>query len=187
MHLPHPVRGRSPVAALLTLTLAGAAPALAGETVFGSTHAQRCFEHAMGTGSTLVGLDACDSAIAEEALNRRDRAATHSNRGILHARRGRQEAAIRDYSRALALEPALVRALINRANAYTRLKRWEDALADYDSAVTFSQGRNALVFYNRSLAYEKLGRKAEAREDLVRALQIQPESRALREALASLE
>lgn len=175
------------LAALAAFATNAPAPALAGETVIGTTHAERCYQHATGNGSSLTGIDACDAALADEPLKDRDRAATHSNRGILLARRGRDEAAVADYTRALELEPALVRALINRGNAHTRLKHWDAALADYAAAITWSQGRNALVFYNRSLAYEQIGRKADAREDLVRALQIQPDSRTLREALAGLE
>ena len=95
--------------------------------------------------------------------------------------------ALRDFDTALEKERALVHALINRGNVLVRLKRYEDALADYDRAVFYSEGRDPLVFFNRSLAYENLGRGAEAREDLVRAVQLDPESPLYRDALAGLE
>lgn len=175
------------LSAPLLISVLAAAPVTASETVFGETHAQRCFQSASSTTSSLVAVEACDNALSSEPLSNRDRAATHANRGILLARRSRLEDAIRSYDRAIDLEPALVHALINRGNAWTRLKRFEKALADYDQALYYSQGRDPLVLYNRSLAYEKLGRMAEAREDLVRALQLEPESRQIRDALVSLD
>jgi tetratricopeptide (TPR) repeat protein len=174
------------MALLLAATLAS--DAFAGSTtIIGTTNAQRCYQYATSDTMSYAGLDACDAAIKEEALSKGDLAATLVNRGMLLARRGRFDAAVRDYDRAIEIDPALVHGLINRANALTRLKRFDDALVDYEQALFYSQGRDALLFYNRSLAYEKLGRKAEAREDLVRALQLQPDSRMIREALASLE
>ncbi len=87
----------------------------------------------------------------------------------------------------LLLDPALVHALINRGNLHLRTENFERALEDYDSAIFYSQGRSALAFYNRSLLHERAGRMTEAREDLLRAIQLQPESREYREALATLE
>lgn len=172
---------------LVLLSTFTAAPARASETVFGATHAQRCFQSATSSTSSLAAIEACDNALVSEPLSKRDRAATYANRGILLARRNRLEDAIRNYDRALEIEPALVHALINRGNSYTRLERFEAALDDYGQALFYSQGRDPLVFYNRSLTYEKLGRKAEAREDLVRALQLEPESRRIRDALVALD
>ncbi|HSG88491.1 MAG TPA: tetratricopeptide repeat protein [Pseudomonadales bacterium] len=182
-------RAQRALPSVVFLLAAGlAADGLASSTtVIGASNAQRCYEYATANTLSYAGLDACDSALTEEPLSDGDLAATLVNRGMLRARRGRFEAAVRDYDRAIEIDPALVHALINRGNALTHLKRFDDALADYEQALFYSQGRDALLFYNRSLAYEKLGRKAEAREDLVRALQLQPDSRMIREALASLE
>ena len=173
--------------ATLLLGLCAASPALPSETLFGDTQAQRCYQSASSNTTSLTAVEACDDALSSEPLSDRDRAATYANRGIILARRNRLEEAIRSYDRAIDIEPAMVHALINRANAYTRMNRFEDALDDYGQALFYSQGRDPLVFYNRSLAYEKLGRKAEAREDLVRALQLQPESRQIRDALVALD
>ena len=164
-----------------------ALPASAAETVIGTSQAERCFNSAVATSSPHTAADACTDAIRDEPLGRRDLAATYVNRGILFSRRGRHEDAYADFTEALEMEPALVHALINRGNTLLRMKRFDEALADYESAVFYSEGRDPLVFFNRSLAYEQLGRKASAREDLVRAVQLDPESRAYREALASLE
>ncbi len=65
--------------------------------------------------------------------------------------------------------------------------RFEAALADYDLAIFYSEQRSAIAYYNRALAYRKLGRKVEAEADLVRALALRPTSRRYRDALASLD
>lgn len=166
-----------------------AAPLVSGAatTVIGSPRAESCFNSARDGFDTLPSIAQCTSAIHEDGLAPHDLAATHVNRGILYSRRGRHEEALKDFSRALDMERALVHALINRGNVLVRMKRFQEALEDYDQAVFYSEGRDPIVFFNRSLAYEGLGRGAEAREDLVRAVQLAPESSAYREALASLE
>lgn len=178
---------------LLASTLIGAvlatAPVIgtAATTVIGSPRAESCFNSARDGFDTLPSIAQCTSAIQEDVLARHDLAATHVNRGIIYSRRGRHEEALKDFTRALDMENALVHALINRGNVLVRMKRFQEALADYDQAVFYSEGRDPLVFFNRSLAYEGLGRGAEAREDLVRAVKLAPESTAFKEALASLE
>ena len=172
----------------LGLCLAATAPiAGAAETVIGSARAQSCFQSAVSGASNQQAINVCSAAIEGDALRPRDLAATYVNRGIMLSRRGRHEAALRDFDTALEKERALVHALINRGNVLVRLKRFEEAVVDYDRAVFYSEGRDPLVFFNRSLAYEHLGRGAEAREDLVRAVQLDPESALYRDALAALE
>lgn len=173
---------------ILGACLAAALPvAHAAETVIGSPRAESCFQSALTGDDSMPAIDLCTAALQSDALGRQDRAATYVNRGILLSRRGRHEAAYEDFSKALEMERALVHALINRGNVLVRMKRYAEAVADYDRAVFYSEGRDPLVFFNRSLAYENLGRGAEAREDLVRAVQLDPESATYREALASIE
>jgi len=174
-------------APLLGGAVAAPLQAAAAETVLGSPRAETCFQYARGDEASLPAIDLCTAAIQNDPLPPRDLAATYVNRGILLSRRGRHEDALADFGRALEMERALIHALINRGNVLVRMKRYEEALADYDRAVFYSEGRDPLVFFNRSLAYEKLGRGAEAREDLVRAVQLDPESTIFRDALAALE
>ncbi|MEE4300743.1 MAG: tetratricopeptide repeat protein [Pseudomonadales bacterium] len=173
---------------LLGASLAAALPAALGaETVIGSPRAETCFQSALSGDDSLPAIELCTAALLNDPLAPQDRAATYVNRGILQSRRGRHQDAYDDFSRALEMERALVHALINRGNVLVRMKRYDEALTDYDRAVFYSEGRDPLVFFNRSLAYENLGRGAEAREDLVRAVQLDPESPAYREALAAIE
>lgn len=172
---------------LLASLLLAAGPARSAETVLGVTNAQRCYEYALAGTSSRLAIDVCTDAIADETLDQDDLAATYCNRGLLHMRSKRHARALSDFDRALVIDPALVHALVNRGNLYMRTENFERALEDYDSAIFYSQGRSALAFYNRSLLHERAGRMSDAREDLLRAIQLQPESREYREALATLE
>ena len=172
---------------LVTLSILLTQPANAARTVLGTTWAQSCYDAAMEEGATRFEIGVCSMAIEEETLTRRNRAATLVNRGILRARIGDGEAAIRDYDRALLLDPSLIHALINRANTKVQLNQIDGALEDYDQAAFFSQGRNSLIYFNRSFAWVKKGRPDRAREDLVRALRLQPDSPVIRDQLAELD
>ena len=163
-------------------------PLFAGaETVIGVSNAQRCFEGALAGQSSLSAIEVCTKALDMENLSEKDRAATYTNRGILYGQSGRAERALADFSRALDLSPGLIHALINRGNLFVRLKRFTEAMADYDQALFYSEGRNALVYFNRSLAQEQLGRKQAARDDLLKAVQLEPENIRFREALAAFK
>ena len=61
---------------------------------------------------------------------------------------GQFEAAIADYTQALALNPGHCRTLYNRASCYDRLQRLPEALADYSAAIALDQG-SARAFYTR--------------------------------------
>jgi tetratricopeptide (TPR) repeat protein len=162
--------------------------ALAAQTVMGVSAAQLCYDYAThGTNSARRALETCTRAINDESLTSRDLAATYSNRGIIQAARGRFELAIEDYDRSLNINPTLVHAMINRGNAHTRLRQFKQALDDYDLAGFYSEGRNGLVFYNRAMLFLQMGRIENARADLLRALELQPDSLRYREALASLK
>jgi tetratricopeptide (TPR) repeat protein len=168
--------------------LALSAPLWAGaETVLGVSNAQRCFEGALAGQSSLSTIELCTKALEIENLSEKDRAATYTNRGILYGQSGRAERALGDFGRALELSPGLIHALINRGNLFVRLKRFTEAMADYDQALFYSEGRNALVYFNRSLAQEQLGRKKAAQEDLLKAVQLEPENIRFREALAAFK
>jgi len=164
------------------------APASAAETTLGVSAAHLCYEYATkDNASARRAIDTCSKAIENEPLTSRDLAATFSNRGILKAGSGRHAQAAEDYDRALAINPILIQAIINRANARTRMKQFKEALNDYDLAAFYSEGRNDLVYYNRALLFLQMGRLENARNDLLRALEAQPDSLRYREALAALK
>ena len=57
-----------------------------------------------------------------------DRAATHSNRGLLYARVGDLQEAMRDHNRAVRMAPEVGSVYINRSNTLVRLQRFAPAM-----------------------------------------------------------
>lgn len=146
-------------------------------TVIGGGLAQACYEAAESRQvSVSRALEICDAALQQEALRRRDKAATYTNRGILHMRGGNNTRALWDYQRSLSLMPDLKEAKVNLGAALYNLKRYPEALAALNEGVaTEAFEARAVAFYNRGLTHEKLGDLQAAYEDFRQALDMLPE------------
>lgn len=70
---------------------------------------------------------------------------------------GRFEAAIRDYTQAIQLNPGHCRAYYNRAFSHDRLGQFEEAVADYSRALQIEPA-NATALHNRGSLFERMGR-----------------------------
>ncbi len=161
---------------LVSLGVALAAPAQAAVTVIGGGLGQACYEAVeYGKVPVMKAMELCDLAISGERMSKRDRAATHTNRGILFMRQGNNTRAMWDYERSLELTPTLTEAKVNLGAALYNLKRYPEALAALNEGVsTESADARAIGFYNRGLTHEKLGDDQSAYEDFRRALQTNP-------------
>jgi tetratricopeptide (TPR) repeat protein len=167
---------------LFLISLLSIAVAHAGQTVFGSTSAQTCYNQST-VAPQRSDTAACDDAINKGNLTRVDLAATYSNRGIILSNTGQLDRAIEDHDAAVKLNPTSARAYVNRANTLFRAHRYEEALADYDHAIELSAGSLAAAFYNRSFVHLALAQKDAAREDLEHAAALAPEVQTYRDAL----
>lgn len=158
-----------------------ATPAQGAVTVVGGGLARDCYEAVeYARISTSEAIDICDLALEQELLTRRNRAATYTNRGILFMRDGRNERALADYERSLALMP-LLETKVNLGAALYGLKRYNEALNALNEGIaTDEPNARATGFYNRALTYEKLGNVQAAYEDFRTALEIKPEFEAAR-------
>jgi serine/threonine protein kinase/tetratricopeptide (TPR) repeat protein len=85
------------------------------------------------------------------------------NLGYVHDRAGRKAEAINCYTQALAHDPGLVAAHVNRGLACLELERGAQALADFDQALAQGPDEPSLRAC-RGMALEALGRHAEADE-----------------------
>lgn len=154
--------------------------------VFGSTDAQRCFQE-----SQLVlsgsGLQYCNDAIKSGDLNRRDLAATYSNRGVIYVGIGELDRALADQMKAIDLVPTLAQAYINRGNVYHHMKDYEKAFADYRRAVALESGPRAIPHYNAGLTLLRMKRNDEALAAFKKALEFSPDSKAINERIEYLE
>lgn len=76
---------------------------------------------------------------------------------VLLLLQGRFEAAIRDYTQAIQLNPGHCRAYYNRAFSHDRLGQFEEAVADYSRALQIEPA-NATALHNRGSLFERMGR-----------------------------
>ncbi len=146
-------------------------------TVIGGGMAQECYEAVeFGRVPVTRAIEVCDQALDLERLRPRDKAATHTNRGILFMRQGNNTRALWDYQRGLEILPGLQEAKVNLGAALYNLKRYPEALAALNEGVgSDSVDARAIGYYNRGLTHEKLGDIQSAYEDFRRALQANPE------------
>lgn len=161
----------APLALLLTV-LAPAAPASA--TILGIARAKSCFEAAVAKRATSDAVRTCTTALEEEGLAARDRAATLVNRGILHMQAGRIDAALADYDSAIQLEPQAAEAWVNKGIALIKVRREAEAAAVISHGLELGPQNPAIAHYSRAFAYEALGKVREAYEDFGRAAALAP-------------
>jgi tetratricopeptide (TPR) repeat protein len=161
---------------LISIVLVASVPAIAAETVIlgSNRNAMACYQAAT-VHPESADASSCTSAIKDGGLSQTDLAATYSNRGIILANTGKIDEAIQDQTTAVQLDPKSARAHNNRANAYYRAKRHQEALTEYNQAIQLSGGKLAPAYYNRAQAHNALGQKDAARQDLQQAATLAPE------------
>jgi tetratricopeptide (TPR) repeat protein len=77
----------------------------------------------------------------------------YSNRGYAFRKLGDYEAAVEDYSAAIALSPASsTRLHNNRAYCLAKLGRYQEAIADYDAVVALDPD-NVHAYHNRCVGH----------------------------------
>ncbi len=160
----------------VTLAAPSAAMAQGAVTVIGGGLGQACYEAAeTGRIPSIQAMEICNLALEQERMNRRDKAATHTNRGILHMRAGNNTKAMWDYQKSLNLLPDLKEAKVNLGAAYYNLRRYPEALVALNEGVSSeSVNARAIGHYNRGLTHEKLGDIQKAYEDFRMALTLEP-------------
>lgn len=161
---------------LISIVLVASVQAIAAETVIlGSNRdAAACYQAAT-VHPESADASRCTSAIEDGGLSKTDLAATYSNRGIILANNGKIDEAIQDQTTAVQLDPKSARAHNNRANAYYRAKRHQEALTEYDQAIALSGGKLAPAYYNRAQTRNALGQKEAAKQDMQQAAMLAPE------------
>ncbi len=163
-------------AVALAALAAPPASAQGAVTVIGGGLAQACYE-AVEYSNVAVSkaLETCTRALETETLRRRDKAATHTNRGILFMRMGNNTRALWDYERGLAMAPDLQETQVNVGAALYNLKRYPEALDALNAGLSSEDiEARATAYYNRGLTNEKLGNLQQAYEDFREALRLNP-------------
>jgi tetratricopeptide (TPR) repeat protein len=164
------------VSVLFLASVTVAAPAAAQIHVVGRSPAAICFEHAVASRTDRRALQDCDEALESPVLLRRDRAATHVNRGIILMYRGESDNALAAYDAADAMGVQDRSSLaLNRSSALIRLDRYADAIAQADLVIAANDRHVAEAWLNRGIAHEAQGDLHAAYEAYMEALNARPD------------
>lgn len=100
-------------------------------------------------------------------------ATTYFFRGIIIGKHRREPAkAVKDFTKAIELQPRFSRAYVNRASAYSSLKQYDKAVADYNKAVELQPSIVKAIIEKRAIAYYKKGDHAKAWADVEKAKEL---------------
>lgn len=152
-----------------------ATPAVAQVTIMGNSAGAACYREARDGHSGRDSLRVCDLALSDEALSRRNRAATFINRGIVQLNRQNETDATIDFNRAIRLRPDIAEGHINLGSVYIRQENYAGAVESITRGLSLNPEDPARAYYNRGIAYEELGRYREAYSDYRTASQLAPQ------------
>jgi protein O-mannosyl-transferase len=96
------------------------------------------------------------------------------NRGVVNMYEKRNEDAIKDFNRALVLDPKYAEAYNNRGNVFLNENKNAEALADFKKALEFKPDY-ADAYYNLGLLYMNENRNEEAFKDFNKAIELKPD------------
>jgi|GEM_PF-1030307 len=102
-----------------------------------------------------------------------DSAVEHYNKGVVLARQGRYEEAIKEYDQALKIEPRYTKAMFNKAVVLQMMRRNPEAVEVYRRLAALTPD-DPEVWSNMAIALRAMGRLSEALECYDRALAINP-------------
>lgn len=119
-------------------------------------------------------MAACTQAIESHAYSGETLVRLYSNRGAYHIEAREYEAAVEDFTAALAISPTDRIVLTNRPIAYRHLGKYDLALADLDRAAPLYP-HDKVVFTNRGLIHRDRGEYQLAVDDFTQALTLSPD------------
>jgi len=117
-------------------------------------------------GLAVVWMVACNGGSRD--------ASAFTTAGVNHLQKGDYDRAIRDFDRAIALQPGLVVAWKNRGHAYKNKGDLERALADYDQAILLTPG-DARLYNDRGIVYTSMNDLTRAIRDFDQAITLKPD------------
>lgn len=132
-------------------------------------------------------LENCNNALTRTALSMRDRAATLANRGIIYMSLEEYDLAIKDYQDAIGMKPEMGELNVNIGNVYYLGKVYDKAVIEYTAAIEKKSSKIYVAYFNRGMAYESLGKLAEAEADIKVALEMLPQWAAAQKKLEEVQ
>jgi tetratricopeptide (TPR) repeat protein len=169
---------------LMLAAIIAAGPAFSQSLVTrGTGLAHDCFIYAKIGRDPRDGVDTCDRSLLEEALSRKDKAATYDNRGVMLDQIGHTQAAEDDFNKAIELRPDLGDAYVNLGSMLIKKRQLADALDKINKGIDLGMGFPHIGYYDRALAEELLGQYLEAYHDYQKVLELEPHYTAAEERL----
>ena len=145
----------------------------------GSTSARNCYMAATIAAQMQIGtredIKECTYALEKTSLPFRDRLATYINRGIIYVAKGEFDAAIRDYDRAYRMDPDVAELHVSRGNMFYMGERYDQAVDEYSRALELEFNKQHVAYYNRGMAWEKLGELDKAEADYRKSIELSPD------------
>ncbi|MEO8300745.1 MAG: tetratricopeptide repeat protein [Rhizomicrobium sp.] len=164
---------------LVTLAALAALPVCAVQAapqiqtiIYNVDAADLCSRAANNQAELKDGLAACDIALKDPAMIHR--AALLLDRGVIQVRLGNNEAALTDYSGAIALDPKLGDAYISRAGVLLDLKRYDEARTDISQGLALGAANLHVAYYTSGLIAEENGDPQSAYRNYQQALALKP-------------
>jgi tetratricopeptide (TPR) repeat protein len=174
---PHPREAGMKLFIALMATAALATTAQAGpqlrQVIYNVDAVGKCSAAANNQMDLKDGLAACTIALRDPAMNHR--AALLLDRGVIEVRLGDTDAALQDYSSAIALDGTMGDAYVSRAGVLVEMKRYDEARADIAQAITLGASNLHAAYYSRGVIEEETGDAASAYRDYKQALAIRPD------------
>ena len=93
--------------------------------------------------------------------------------GASNLNRGRTEQALKDFNRAIKIDPAQHDGYLGRADTLNTMGRFEESLPDYNKALEI-EPTLANAYINRGIAYSQLGQYEKAIADYEKGLELDP-------------
>ena len=160
----------------LAICVSMAMPASAAMTVVGSGYAHSCYVSAESRRASAADINFCTTALTEDALSNRDRAATYVNRGILMMRKKDYDRALADYEAAIQARPEMAEAWVNKGIALVyKTGRDEEAISALTRGIELNTSRPEIAYYSRGLAHELTGNAKNAYYDYKQASELRPD------------
>ncbi len=97
----------------------------------------------------------------------------YNNRGLAFEKVGMFDKAIKDYDKAIALNPSYTEPYNNRGILFENMGRFDEAIEEFDKAITLDPSYS-LAYNNRGVVFYNMGRFDEAMEDFDKAIALNP-------------
>jgi tetratricopeptide (TPR) repeat protein len=120
-----------------------------------------------------VSIFGCTAIIDAGTETQSNLAIAHTNRGLAYGNKSQHDRAIKDYDKAIALNPKIEKAFNNRGVIYADKGQHDRAIKDYDKAIALNP-KYVEAHYNRGNAYFKKRQFDRAIKDFDTAIALNP-------------